>query len=581
MKLKISFLFFGLLSLVSFSQVQGAPPPCGLTVAYACDDNYDGSEVFNLVEAFPFASFCVPVGESENNYSSIVYYETEADMENETNPITNPTNYTNTSNPQNIYYRVNATTPSAGFRFLKRSDNYIEVLQIPTPNAKNFLTVCDINNNGFNTFDLTESEKGILAGLKESLYSLKYYPTINDAEMDVNALSKTSYVNTVNPQKVYARVSNSNLFSCYTIVELDLIVDNTCTDFGVYLLSNEPPRPGFTFRSKLIVKNHSKDAAISGRIQFNHDPKIVLLNVTDTNVGNKVTYFTGGFYLDVFNIMPKELEAIWIELKTPVNVPLGTKITNRAEYLGTDANSKNNVSTLTETVVGSFDPNDIVESHGSEISFNSFSAEDYLFYTIRFQNVGTADAINVSIDNTLNSKLDKSTIQMLDASHEYVFTRTDNQLNWKFNNIHLPSESMDEPASHGYVYYKIKPKAGYKVADIIPNTAEIYFDFNPAVVTNTFETAFVATLSNKNYNDPEFSIFPNPINNVVTLKFNKNTSNTIQITIFDVQGKSIFNSDKQLINNAIQLNVSPLKSGLYFMKVSDGAYETTKKLLVN
>ena len=65
MKLKITFLFIGLLSMVSFSQVEGPPPPCGINADHACDGNGDGFEVFNLVEAFPFSSFCKSFEENE------------------------------------------------------------------------------------------------------------------------------------------------------------------------------------------------------------------------------------------------------------------------------------------------------------------------------------------------------------------------------------------------------------------------------------------------------------------------------------------------------------------------------------
>src|SRR5690606_23160586 len=232
-------------------------------------------------------------------------------------------------------------------------------------------------------------------------------------------------------------------------------------------------------------------------------------------------------------------------------------------------------------VRGSYDPNDINESHGPEIFYDDFSTDDYLYYTIRFQNVGTADAINVSIDNTLDDGLDKSTIQMLSASHDYVFTRTGNQLNWQFDNIHLPSESMDEPNSHGYVYYKVKPTAGFQVCDAIPNTAEIYFDFNPAVITNTFETEFVATLSNEDFNKVDYALFPNPSDNCVEIKFSNNTSGKIRLRVYDIQGKLIFEDKRDLQNNATNLDVSNLKSGMYFIKVNNGMVETTQKLIVN
>lgn len=580
MKLKITFLFIGLLSFVGYSQ-GGPPPPCGITVGYACDSDGNGSEVFNLKEVLPFVSFCVPIGEEESDYGEIVYYETENDMHNETNPILNPTAYENKTNPQNIYYRVNAINENAGYEFLKSTDNSIEVLEAPSPNLNNSLTLCDIDSNGMRVFDLSESEEEILAGLDPNLFTISFYETLIDAQSGLNELPKASYSNTVNPQTLYARVSHISFLECFAIVQLRLEVQNVCDDIGVYLYSGSAPRPGFTGVKYLKIKNHGLNSSVSGSVAFEYDPKTILVGVVEIDNGNSITYTSNGFTLNFNDLESGNYERVKISIRVPAGLSLGESLSHTAVYLDSDVNPANDSNTLVETVVGSYDPNDIMESQGPEIFYDDFSSDDYLYYTIRFQNVGTADAINVSIDNTLDSSLDKSTVQMLSASHDYVFTRTDNQLNWQFDDIHLPSESMDEPNSHGYVYYKIKPTAGFQVGDVIPNTAEIYFDFNPAVVTNTFETEFVATLSNEKLENTEFSIYPNPSSNSVELRFNNNLENKVEIDICDIQGKLIFSQKKLLQNNVMKVDVSHLKSGLYFLKVNNGQGETTQKLIVN
>jgi len=878
MKQPLLFFLFISLSISVFSQVQGPPAPCGFFIKYSCDDNEDGFAEFNLVNLFPFETFCREDKGNPQQYHPIVFYETEGDMYNEINPIVNPNSYINTSNPQTIYYRANAINTGGAFEYIT-AENRIEVKRLIAPEST--ITIYDDNSDGFSTFDLTSIDlfcgtndendytvtyheleadansgtntianpsafqntknphyifvravhnitsyvettslilkvlfaeatspgnifdcddddngqdaihaqdltrfNSIILGKQDpNNFTVSFYSTQNDAENKTNQLpsiysasdqetvyarvdentrgsyaitsfsftihketlveplglyeicdedsdgkavfdlasirnkiirdannyqyfdisfhldesdtfesfipDQDSYTNVTNPQTIYVDVEDWGIsfFGCYTIIPLELVVkdcsvagvieinafydantdttfDNEeinfingtltyvknndgiehelysstgifniisddeantydisysiydefqqcynlvatsyenisvangskvnydfpitktkdCSDIAVYLVSNVTPRPGFDYKNRLVIQNKGLETVTSGSVEFVYDPVITFNNVSYVDAGNSITNTSTGFILNFANLEPNHIESVLINMNVPIPTNLGTLITNTATYSVTDLLTENNISVLSEIVIGSYDPNDILESHGPEILHSSFDSEDYLFYTVRFQNVGTADAINVSIDNTLNPKLDKSTIQMLSSSHTNVFTRVDDQLNWQFDNIHLPSESMDEPASHGYVFYKIKPTPGYKVADIIPNTAEIYFDFNPAVVTNTFETAFVATLSNKNYNDSEFSIFPNPTNNVVTLKFNKNTSNTIQITVYDIQGKSILNSKRALMNNETQLNISELKSGLYFIKVFDGFTEITKKLLKN
>ena len=365
------------------------------------------------------------------------------------------------------------------------------------------------------------------------------------------------------------------------IYNFPIISENTCNDIAVYLVSYAPPRPGFDYLNRLVIQNKGITPVASGTVEFVHDASVTFNNVSGVDAGNIVTNTATGFTLDFVNLQPNQQETVLINMNVPVLTSLGTLLTNTATYSVTDLSVENNTSALSEIVIGSYDPNDIAESHGPDIFYDNFETTDYLYYTVRFQNVGTADAINVSIDNTLDSRLDKSTIVMLSSSHYNVFTRIDDQLNWKFDNIHLPSEDMDEPNSHGYVYYKIKPLAGYSVGDIIPNTAEIYFDINPAVVTNTFNTEFIETLSNKESNNADFSISPNPAKNLVKLRFNKNTNNSIAIRVLDIQGKLVFKSKNQLKNSITEIDVSHLKSGLYFLKVNDDTNQLTKKLIVN
>lgn len=81
-------------------------------------------------------------------------------------------------------------------------------------------------------------------------------------------------------------------------------------------------------------------------------------------------------------------------------------------------------------------------------------------------------------------------------------------------------------------------------------------------------------------NNSEFSIFPNPTNNLIELNFSKNINKTIKINIYDIQGKSVFAKTKKVIEKALKLNVSELSKGIYFLKVNDGFSEATKKLIV-
>jgi len=135
--------------------------------------------------------------------------------------------------------------------------------------------------------------------------------------------------------------------------------------------------------------------------------------------------------------------------------------------------------------VGSYDPNDKTEVHGGNLKPSQISNGEYMQYTIRFQNTGTDTAFNVIVRDTLDNKLDWSTFEMIAASHPYTVSITNqNKIEWAFSNINLPDSNINEPLSHGYLSYRVKPKSTAVVGDVINNLASIYFDYNLPVATN-------------------------------------------------------------------------------------------------
>jgi uncharacterized repeat protein (TIGR01451 family) len=156
-----------------------------------------------------------------------------------------------------------------------------------------------------------------------------------------------------------------------------------------------------------------------------------------------------------------------------------------------DAYPDNNTYTLTQIVTNSFDPNDITVDKGESITLDQ--ADEYLQYTIRFQNMGTANATNVRITSILDPNLDWSTFEPVGATHTYRVVRTGQDVIFNFDNIQLPYESANEPASHGSVSYRIKPKTTIQAGDAMTALASIYFDFNEAIETNRAITLFMLT----------------------------------------------------------------------------------------
>jgi uncharacterized repeat protein (TIGR01451 family) len=139
-----------------------------------------------------------------------------------------------------------------------------------------------------------------------------------------------------------------------------------------------------------------------------------------------------------------------------------------------------------QIIIGSYDPNDkqaVPRGIGEQ---HIVAKNEEIEFKIRFQNTGTADAINIFILDTLDlQNLDFSTLRMGIVSHEYTTELTGNVLRINFDNIHLPDSTTNEPASHGFVKYHIRTKSNLNGGEIISNTANIYFDYNAPITTNT------------------------------------------------------------------------------------------------
>jgi len=381
------------------------------------------------------------------------------------------------------------------------------------------------------------------------------YFTCSTTHLDVS-------VSTTNNNVYYFPVAN---ILPYNNVEVSLI-----PTFG--------PRPGFSYLNKIIYKNLGLTAA-SGTLTYTKDPALTINSISQT--GTVLT--ANGFTYEYTNLSANETRTIQVSLQTPTipTVALGDLLTNSASATANaDINLANNSMVLTQPVTGSYDPNDKMESHGAEILFSSFGPDDYLYYTIRFQNTGTANAETVIITDLLNSQLDEQSIRMIDASHTYTLNRIGNDLEWTFDAINLLPITVSETASQGYVHFKIKPKPGYMVGDIIPNTAQIYFDFNDPIITNTFETAFVATLTNPDFTLENLVIYPNPTSNQVVISVQNSTDTIETIRLMDVLGKVVL--QKEVFQNQATLDLSKLSKGVYMVEIkTENQFTVVKKLVKN
>jgi uncharacterized repeat protein (TIGR01451 family) len=339
------------------------------------------------------------------------------------------------------------------------------------------------------------------------------------------------------------------------------------------------PVPGMNCSNKIVYTNLGI-APASGTLTFSKDALVSLVSVGQSGITTTGTGFTYNFS----NLQPYETRTISVYMGVPPvpTVNIGDLLTNSATISAPsgDINLSNNASSVTQTVVASYDPNDIVESHGGKIQFSQFSQNDYLYYTIHFQNTGTANAINVRVEDLLDSHIDETSIRMISASHNYIMERVGNHVVWKFDYIQLPGAVQNEELSKGYVTFQVRLKPGFAVGTIIPSTASIYFDTNPAIITNTFNTEFVALLANADFNQNDVLVYPNPASGSVQVNLQNTAANLESITLYDLVGK-VIKKTEHISSAQAAIDVSALSSGIYLLEVTtENQMKLVKKLMI-
>lgn len=242
---------------------------------------------------------------------------------------------------------------------------------------------------------------------------------------------------------------------------------------------------------------------------------------------------------------------------------------------GSENNTNNNTLNHCFNVVNSYDPN-IKEV--SPIGDVEYPFNDWLTYTIHFQNTGTAPAFNIRVEDILDADLDPSTFKLLTTSHPVQVDRVGSNIQFRFNNIMLADSTSNEPASHGYVQFKIKPDASLPVGTSITNTVDIFFDFNPPITTNTTVTNIVTEVGLEPINQFVANIYPNPATSSFIIS-NSNFINNQKIEMIDMLGKVIYTGI--VTQNNQQISLDGISNGVYNVRISDKNGEVVKKLIVS
>ena len=257
----------------------------------------------------------------------------------------------------------------------------------------------------------------------------------------------------------------------------------------------------------------------------------------------------------------------------PGTTPAGTQLNFSASALAQgEQDLQFNSANFAAIVLNSYDPND-KQCH-LPTNILPFEQED-LGYTVRFQNDGNYPALNVVIRDTISTNLDLSTFRLLAAKHpvSYSINPTSREIVFCFNGIQLQPSQDNLEASQGYVSYSIEEQPNLPLNSVIENTAYIYFDFNPSIITNTTFNinGFVGL---EDLEQQEITVYPNPSNGIFTIGGLEKE----YISIYSIAGKFIL--DQELVGTTL-IDLSQMESGVYLLYgQSKGAHFVKKLTLV-
>lgn len=314
-------------------------------------------------------------------------------------------------------------------------------------------------------------------------------------------------------------LEQSELFPFFTsppTLTLDATQDNWNQDTLYFGVSNEIPAfdlevdlyslvggfPCNGYRTYYLCFRNTSNNTVDIQVEFHYDTlfqDIAESSLIDS-VGENVAY------LSFTDVAPMELVCPQVHLLSPTVEFIGefleTSIEVTAFYDGEEVAF--GADSLSEELTCAYDPND------KQVFPIGYSEEHYiandttLEYLIRFQNTGNAPATDVIVRDTLDEHLDISTFQLRVSSHS-VFTTLDpasREVEFYFQDIMLADSVNNEPESHGLVSFNISPEADLPLLTELNNTAAIYFDNNPPIITNTtWSTIYDCSLFEVSFTD--------------------------------------------------------------------------------
>jgi uncharacterized repeat protein (TIGR01451 family) len=363
-----------------------------------------------------------------------------------------------------------------------------------------------------------------------------------------------------NISPVSAVISFPSLDNSVSAQDFCISANGVHPDLEIVIAPVIPARPGFDAIYKVVYKNKGNQVmGATYGITFSFNDNLMSFVSASPNVVSQVG---GTVVWDYSNLMPFESKSMLVTMH--VNAPTATNPVNVGDVLtltaivspqAADENVIDNTFQFNQTVIGSYDPNDITCIEGDVVSPDEIG--EYLHYVVRFENTGTYPAENIVVKNVIDAtQFDVNSLRVLSSSHSVDIRITGNVAEYIFKNINLGI------GGHGNILLKLKTQNTLAVGTTVSNAAGIYFDYNLPVDTNIANTTFQQLAVGEHNFDASISVYPNPADGIVNIK----SDNVIKsVVVYDIQGRILQHIAD--VNNITSVSIDGYGSGIYFLKI--------------
>jgi uncharacterized repeat protein (TIGR01451 family) len=343
-------------------------------------------------------------------------------------------------------------------------------------------------------------------------------------------------------------------------------------------------RPGANASFYLVVRNLGNLTANGVVVKFVHDNRFNYMSSLPPHTSYSPDTLT--YTLGTVAPWTTHLISVWGIVST--SAMIGDTLISHAwvtPFAG-DYDTLNNYFIIKNQIVNAYDPNDKQVYPEGDITTAQVSAGFDLNYTIRFMNTGNDTAYVVVLTDTLDLNLDPGSLQMIASSHPYTLSLSGNRtLNWTFHNIMLPDSTTNFIGSQGFVKYSVKPYSTTPAWTLLKNTAHIFFDFNPAIVTNTTVTQIVNPVglhALSGNGKTVMTVYPNPASNEFTIECDAEFASPADLSLINSHGQQVYYNPIRLMKgkNRIVPDCGKLVPGMYTVRIGGIGLNTTARVVV-